>query len=321
MKTKFETILPWRQAAVLFLLCSLVAAAIAHAQPASNRQISLMVCDEKGRGIADALVSIGGFVYRTDPNGSVRFIPPRNTAIQVQVRAAGYQSCQYLLDGNFADGTEIYLARSQSQSQGSGGTVQLQELAPERRQQAEKLERQALAALHSGNLASAEELLLKAKELIPSSAVVHNNLGVVWLRKHNVSRAAQYFEKALDLHAVDPHATGNLGMVRWVQGRPDESYDLLSRAVEYGFSEPAALYILGRLALERGRFDVASSQLERVRPETFPLRDLYLTAAQYRMGKSGPARKSFVRFLQRNPQPLMTMALAPVASRQASVVR
>jgi tetratricopeptide (TPR) repeat protein len=130
-------------------------------------------------------------------------------------------------------------------------------------------------------------------------------MGIILLRRGNLREAPGWFEKAVELSPFDPVTTGNLGLVRWSQGRKEESCELLNRAVERGFSAPSARYILGLAALKKGLSRDAVRQLSAIPEEGFPYRSLFLSVALRDAGERRKADKELHSFFRARPAELL----------------
>ena len=228
----------------------------------------------------------------------------------VEVRAAGHKSRTFFLGRDRIE--EVFLEREGS-SRGSQAVVSVSELERSVQKKSTHLQQMAVNALAKEDYESAEHLLLEALDLTPSSPGIYNNLGISYLRRHDLERAVPCFEKAAELAPYDPHIAGSLGMIRWMQGRHAESYQLLDRAVASGFSTPTAHYALGVLALEKGLAQQAVQQLSQSDGKRFRYRDLFLSIALRAVGKPKAAEKRFLDFLLTSP--ILSLPSTPERSR------
>ena len=171
----------------------------------------------------------------------------------VEVAAHGYKPVRLTLSSDplFAR-NNVYLERQTTADAPASATVNARELSPDVQKRSSALQEEAMAALKRGDNDGAEKLLMQALELTPSSSSIHNNIGITYLRRYKFERAATWFEKAVQISPYSPQVLGNLGMVRWLQGKQEECYQLLDRAVVGGFSTPGAHFILGVISLQKG---------------------------------------------------------------------
>lgn len=75
----------------------------------------------------------------------------------------------------------------------------------------EKLQK-AEHQFEKGHLAKSEELLNEVLAVEPECGLAHNQLGILYLRRCDLYRAAIEFDKAIDLLPLDPEPQNNLGM-------------------------------------------------------------------------------------------------------------
>lgn len=185
----------------------------------------------------------------------------------------------------------------------SRGTVGIAELSPEAQEKSLQLQEAGMDALRHANYEGADRLLRQALELTPSAYTIYNNLGVSSVRSLRLNEASEWLDKAHAMAPFDPVVTGNLGLIRWMQTRNEESYDLLQIAVGHGYSSGSAHYALGVMALQRGYPLEAVRNLSKVNRRSYPARDLYLSLALRELGRIGPSAKSLRKFLAGNRAP------------------
>jgi tetratricopeptide (TPR) repeat protein len=195
------------------------------------------------------------------------------------------------------------------------GTVSARELQSDVQEKSIELQQQAAVELRSGRYEEAEKLLRRALELTPSSGAICNNIGLTYLRRHNIDEAAPWFERAVERAPYSAQTVGNLGLLRWIQGRREESFRLLDRATASGFDSPMARYLLGILYLQKMRPRDALEQLKQSSSERLPYRDLYLSVAYAQVGDEKAARKSYHEYVRKNPAPLILARTATGAVR------
>lgn len=265
---------------------------------------SVLVRDSDGIPILGAVATINElWTEKSDHHGMVR-VESRGGLrfpITIVVSARGYQARQLLLTNSRLEGLEVHLPKLESKTPTSERTVSVTELSPQNQATSADLQQKALQAVQQREYGRAEELLLKAIELTPSIGMLYNNLGVAVLRQGRIPDAITWLEMANELAPYDPGTNGNLGLLYWMEGRRDESYRLLARAVELGFSTQSAHYYLGILALERQQWKLSTEQLSRTDADRFRYRDLFLAQALRGMGREQEAQNSFQKHTSRNP--------------------
>ncbi len=183
------------------------------------------------------------------------------------------------------------------------GTINVTELSPAAQRESLQLQQAGLEAFRHAKYGDADKLLRQALELTPSSYVIYNNLGVNSARSLQLNEAARWLEKAQAMAPFDPVVTGNLGVVFWLQNRVDESYELLQKALDRGYTLAIAHYAIGLMALQKQHPLDAVRHLSKADCRIFPYRDLYLSMALQQMGKADSAAKRLRRFLRGCPAP------------------
>lgn len=242
----------------------------------------------------------------------VERFPGMRYPLKLLVRAPGFQPFTTLIDQT-RQRIEVFL--NPHTAPGSN-VVSVSELSPEVRSEAARLYKAALAAVEKGDLPAADLLLRQAHQKMPSAIGIHHGLAIIAQHRGRMDDAARWLEEALELNPASPRLIGDLGTVRFFQGRRQESYQLLSRAVESGYDRPGAHYRLGLLALGEGRWKDASKEFKRSSADRFPYRDLFLSQAFRRLGKTREAAQAFLRFIARKPAPLfVTRWTGPVVGR------
>lgn len=278
-----------------------------------QRKIDLFVQDDQGRGIAGVLVTFDDhWTTSTDLQGAaaIEGQPGMHLPLRVILKAAGFQAHQFFISSLWETCVVAHMERSGPPDAGSSLTVGAGELQHGIQEESRRLQEKAASLLRHGDYGQAEELLRQAVELTPSSASAHTNLGIIYLRRKELGQAAASFEKAAKAAPYNPLALGNLGLVRWMQGRNEESYELLSRADSQGYSTERGNYIIGVTALVKGLANSAVAHLKKVNPAKFVYRDLFLSLAERSRGNVKAADRTFSHFLHRGPAPLAVTILA-----------
>lgn len=285
------------------------------AMPSSGkcRDIVVLVADTAGAGITGAAVAAdnNAFQLTTDDRGLVA-IPCRslNDMITVAtVSAPGYFPRTFNLSRASLSRMEVRLDTRRPAVSSAGATVSAAELSPNIQKQSAQLQQDAGKALDARDYDNAEKLLLEAFHLTPSSASIANNLGLVAVHRKDLDSAGSWFRLASDEAPYRPEILGNLGLIRWMQHRTEESYTILARAFSAGYESTLGHYILGMLSLQKGESKSAADHLKKVPTDRFPYRDLYLSIALRNYGKTKAADESYRNFLRRNPVPLLISLL------------
>jgi Tfp pilus assembly protein PilF len=190
----------------------------------------------------------------------------------------------------------------------SVGGVDVSELSPRVQDRALQLQKRGLNAFLQSDYLAAENLFRQALELTPSSYSLCNDIGVGYARRMRWTEAAEWIEKAHSMAPWDPQIAGNLGIIRWLQDRNAESYDLLLMAIEHHYTPSLVCYAAAVMALQKHRPLEAVRNLSKVHGKGFPYRYLYLALAQRELGKSDSAAKSWRKFLEGNRAPFFLAA-------------
>ena len=109
---------------------------------------------------------------------------------------------------------------------------------------------------------AAEDCFLNANALIPDDSRWTYYLAHVYRNRSELLKAADFFERTLQLRPGDAVTLLWLGEVYLAQGRPEASEPLFSKALSLEPSTAAALFGLGRAALARKEYAEAVKYLE-----------------------------------------------------------
>ncbi len=272
--------------------------------------VHLSITDANGHAVSGASVYIGSSMLVSDSSGWVetRGDTFGDQPIVVKVMARGYLPVEAMIQPGECS-TQVNLVRNERDQPSYTSTVPAQELRPDVQEQSTLLQLRAEKAREKADYIASVHLLLEAWHLTPSNPAISNNLGVSYLKGGDLGRAYGWFEKAASLAPFDPKITGNLGLIRWAQGRGEESRQLLAKAVEQGYSSPAAHYILGVSAIEKGRSTEAIRELSMTKNGQFPYRGLFMALALHGAGKHDKAVKEHNRFLRDYRVPLLEQPL------------
>lgn len=118
-------------------------------------------------------------------------------------------------------------------------------------EQAKKLNADALKAARKGNWEKAEQLLKEALESEVNYAPAHNNLGQIYLRRHQLYLAAWEFEFAINLmpDRVEPYI--NLGLVYETAGQLDKAAEAYESALQRASDSREAISCCARVAVKQ----------------------------------------------------------------------
>lgn len=120
-----------------------------------------------------------------------------------------------------------------------------------RAEQAKKLNTEALKAVAKGNWEKAESLFQQALESDVNYAPAHNNLGQIYLRRHQLYLAAWEFEFATNLmpDRVEPYI--NLGLVYETAGQNDKAAEIYTKALDIAPDDRNAIACSARVAVKQ----------------------------------------------------------------------
>lgn len=273
--------------------------------------IFMEVKDSRGRAIGSAEIveKDSGMRHATDILGAVSVPCGSFPGIMrtMEVHASGYKSATVSLVPDMQTRLEVILTEQNPLPQNSMFAVDVQDLTKPAQQTSKHLLALAAEALERHNPNAAEKAYLEALRTAQSDASIPNNLGVLALRRNDLEAANTWFEMALQINPYKAEYETNLGILRWMQGRREESYDLLVQAAERGHEPDSSHYIQGVVCLEIGLFQEAARHLKEVSGDRFPYRDLFLSSALRNLGKTKSADAMFRDYLKRNPFPFAIM--------------
>ena len=116
--------------------------------------------------------------------------------------------------------------------------------------------------LQEGNLDEAERYLRQAQWINPNSPQLLNNLGGLAMARGDYFRAAEHFDRALELAPDLSFALVNAAQAQMRLGNAIEAENLLRRALELDASDAEAASKLGLIMAQQGRFREARTQFQ-----------------------------------------------------------
>ncbi|MGH6611944.1 MAG: tetratricopeptide repeat protein, partial [Burkholderiaceae bacterium] len=151
----------------------------------------------------------------------------------------------------------------------------------------------AVEALSGGTLDSAYAWTRAAIRQSPDFLSSYNTLGVLYMRRGDLDRAAQVFNYVLEREPVHARAMSNLTQVFARQGRDAESEALMRRLAQIEPVAPFHYFNLGRAAMEREDFRAARDLFakEVARAGYHSEFHFWLALASYQLGEIEPAKK------------------------------
>jgi Tfp pilus assembly protein PilF len=281
----------------------------------SCSSIDVTLKDTDGRAIAGAVIMLedSGYPATTDSHGFASLPACSSGRIirKLSIAASGYKHTSHTLISDMQSHHEVTLERNMPATRPLSATINAAELSEDAREKAESLQNRGAKAISHRDYENAEKLFLEALKSAPSSPDLANYLGIIALHKKDLNSAESWFQKASAQAPFQSTFLANLGYVMWLQKRPDESYELISNATARGYESAIAHFILGTVALNKGRHQETIYHLTKISAEEFPYRDLYLSIAFRNTGKTKSADDSYKKFLKRNPEITMNSLLLP----------
>ena len=110
-------------------------------------------------------------------------------------------------------------------------------------------------------------LLERALAISPNSSMATGCLGITLAFLHEFDRARELLERAVRLSPRDPFVGlyfTHLGVVDWLQGRPDEAVEWCGQALQAAPGQPTALRVIIVSNVMRGAMDDARSFVARL---------------------------------------------------------
>lgn len=142
----------------------------------------------------------------------------------------------------------------------------------------------------------AREAILQSPEFLGS----HNTLGVVYMRRGDLTQSAKVFTHLLEREPANARAISNMAQVLTRQGRTAESEALLRRLAQIEPAPPFHYFNLGLAAMEQQNFKVARDLFakEVARADYQAEFHFWLALANYKLGDIEPARKHLTLALE-----------------------
>jgi Tfp pilus assembly protein PilF len=126
---------------------------------------------------------------------------------------------------------------------------------------------------HKGETARAAEYYNKSLQINPDFAQAHNNLGYILLQDGKAGEAIAQFEAALRSQPVYPEASYNLGRAHLTNGQPGDAAVCFQKALGMDPNVAEINYSLGEALRQQGLISNAVAHYERaleLRPDSAP---------------------------------------------------
>lgn len=118
-------------------------------------------------------------------------------------------------------------------------------------------------ALDSGDLAHAEQQLLRARAYVPDNPETNFALGNLRIAQGRRDEAKLFYETVLRLNPKHKGALNNLGLLALEENQPALAVDHLRRALEQAPQDAKTFYLLAKAQLALGDFQNARLSIER----------------------------------------------------------
>ncbi len=129
----------------------------------------------------------------------------------------------------------------------------MSEQPSEKAERAKELNRQGLEALRNRDWSEAEDLFSAALAIDVNYGPAHNNLGQIYLQRHQLYLAAWEFEFAANLMPARNESHVNLGLVYETAGQLENALDHYQIAHQIQPTDPQALGNLARVSVKLDR--------------------------------------------------------------------
>lgn len=168
----------------------------------------------------------------------------------------------------------------------------------------------AAALVHLGRLNEAVRHYQDAISLAPQSmtaaerALIYNDWGVNLFQQNELDEAAEKFLYAVDVDPTMDSARLNLGLVYMALKEYERAAETFEKGLEINYANPEMLRYCSVNLLLLGRFDEALQKLERVQSGGLmhPDVNLWMGYAQLGAGRSEAAAKCFEKAMMENPR-------------------
>ena len=128
---------------------------------------------------------------------------------------------------------------------------------------AEDLVESGRAAMNSGDLAMAIEVLKRATEIEPKNKIAWNLLGMSYLGTRQDDAAIAALQKQIEINPYDEYAYNNLGRVYWQDRKYDDAVTAFHKQLEINPLDKFAHSNLGQMYAEWHKYEEAAAELEK----------------------------------------------------------
>ena len=163
------------------------------------------------------------------------------------------------------------------------------------------------AAMNSGNLALAVQLLKKATEVEPKNKYAWNLLGAVYLGMRQNDDAIAALNKQIEINPYDEYAYNALGRAYWQERRYDDAVTAFNKQIEINPLDKYAHAGLGAMYSEWHKYAEAAPELEKAASLTpdNPELQVSLGDAYLNLGQDDKALATFDHAVEISATPLV----------------
>jgi tetratricopeptide (TPR) repeat protein/transglutaminase-like putative cysteine protease len=163
------------------------------------------------------------------------------------------------------------------------------------------------AAMNSGNLALAIQLLKKATEVEPKNKYAWNILGAAYLGLRQNDNAIGALNKQIEINAYDEYAYNALARAYWQERKYEEAVVAFNKQIEINPLDKFAHAGLGAMYSEWHKYDLAAAELEKAASLTpdNPELQVSLGDAYLNLGQDDKALATFDHAVEISATPLV----------------
>jgi tetratricopeptide (TPR) repeat protein len=163
------------------------------------------------------------------------------------------------------------------------------------------------AAINSGNLPLAIQLLKRATEVDPKNKYAWNNLGLAYFGIRKDAEAIAAFNKQIELNPYDEYAYNNLGRVYWQERKYEDAVTAFHKQLEINPLDKFAHANLGAMYSEWHKYAEAAPELEKAASLTpdNPELQVSLGDAYLNLGQDDKALATFDHAVQIAAMPVV----------------
>ncbi len=163
------------------------------------------------------------------------------------------------------------------------------------------------AAMNSGNLAMAVQLLKRATEVEPKNKYAWNALGAAYLGMRQNDDAIAALSKQIEINPYDEYAYNALGRAYWQERKYDDAATAFNKQIEINPLDKYAHAGLGSMYSEWHKYDLAAAELEKASSLTpdNPELQVSLGDAYLNLGQDDKALATFDHAVEISATPLV----------------